>query len=405
MMIHRSLVLTASVLASTTVPITPSSLPAQSAQATATDTSFQVARDAVIDITVRSGRLVVRGEDRSTAELRANSTDYQLRSTRVGVTLSVSSRGDREPNERRSAGRRSGEPDIELAIPRGVRLVIHGTSADVSVASVNGDVEVTLVSGDFEGRALGGRAIIQTMTGDVRVSEGVGDLRVTTVSGDVSASGVRGSVEVNATSGDITLAGDRLGRVEVDVVSGDINLTGALADDARLQLSSHSGDVTLHLPESAAGRLEVTTYNGSVRGGVMTMMPPVDRSFSADARTPARGSTNSAAAARPASSCPRSAATSRSSAVRAGARKNDAPETHAPACTHPSAFTIPSRSSPCCLRRHSPLACTAGPPAPRWRRSSSSRWPRPAPRTVTMTDSPTSRSAGRARSRPASASS
>ena len=241
-----------------------------------TDTSFQVPADAVIEITMRSGRLTVRGEDRRTAELRADRTNYELRSSKVGITLDVKGRSNNNRNRR---GNSRDESDVELIVPRAVRVVIHGTTADVSIANVNGDVEAALVSGDFEGRALGGRAIIQAMTGDVRITEGVGDLRVTTATGDVWASGVRGSVEAVATSGSITITADRLGRIKADVVSGDVDITGVLRDDARLQLSSHSGDVIVRLPEGAAGQLEVSSYHGDIRGGTMTMIPPVARSL------------------------------------------------------------------------------------------------------------------------------
>jgi len=272
MMTRRLSRLLVAVMAAAAVPVAFSSLGAQATR----DTSFQVPADAVIEITMRNGRLTVRGEDRRTAELRANRINYELRSSRVGVTLDVndSNRGrDRRGNNR-------DESDVELIVPRGVRLVINGRSSDVSVANVNGDVEVSLVNGDFEGKVLGGRAIIETMTGDVRITDGVGDLRVTTASGDVVATGVRGSVEADATSGSITISGERLGRIKAGVVSGDIDVTGALGDDARLQLSTHSGEVIVRLPEGAAGQLEATTYTGSVRGGTMTMMPPVTRSFS-----------------------------------------------------------------------------------------------------------------------------
>lgn len=262
--------LTFALVSAAILPLAAASLRAQ------TDTSFQVPADAVIEITMRNGRLTVRGEDRRTAALHANRTNYELRSSKVGVTLDVNERGNNDRNRGRDS---RDDSDVELIVPRGVRLVIHGRSSDVSVASVNGDVEVELVSGDFEARALGGRAIIETMTGDIKITEGVGDLRVTTVGGDLWASGVRGSVEASATSGSITIAGERLSHVKADVVSGDIDVTGALGDDARLQLSAHSGDVTVRLPESASGRLEASTYSGSIRGGSMTMMPSVTRSF------------------------------------------------------------------------------------------------------------------------------
>ena len=274
--------LAAAVLAGSMSPI--ASLAAQ------TDTSFQVARDAVIEITMRTGRLSVRGEDRASAELRGDRTNFEIRSSRVGVVLDVNERNGRNRGNNRGNNRNrdTDEADVVLTVPRSVRLVVNGMSTDVSVANVAGDVEVTLVNGDFEARALGGRAIIQTMTGDVKITEGVGDLRVTTTSGDVSASGVRGEVEVGATSGDVSIVAERLGRVKVGLMSGDIDITGPLAEDARLQLNTHTGDVVLRLPESAAGELEVTTYNGNVSAGTVTMLPPVQRSFNAGNTSPRR---------------------------------------------------------------------------------------------------------------------
>ena len=282
MSIRRVEWLAAAVLAASMSPL--ASLAAQA------DTSFQVARDAVIEITMRTGRLSVRGEDRATAELRGSRTNYEIRSSRVGVVLDVNDRNgrNRSGNRGNNRNRDTDEADVVLIVPRSVRLVVNGTSTDVSIANVAGDVEVTLVTGDFEGRALGGRAILQSMTGDVKITEGVGDLRVTTTSGDVSASGVRGEVEVGATSGDVSIGAERLGRVKVALMSGDIDITGPLADDARLQLNTHSGDVILRLPESAAGELEVTTYNGNVSAGTVTMMPPVQRSFNAGNTSPRR---------------------------------------------------------------------------------------------------------------------
>lgn len=247
------------------------------------DTSFSVARNGVIDITVGTGRLMVRGSERATAELRTNRTDYQLRSSGISVTLAVA--GD---DDRRRGSRRSDEPDIDLLVPKGVRLVIHGASADVGVSGVAGDVEVHLQSGDVLLETLGGRAIVETISGDVGIVGGVGDLRVSTVSGDLTARGVRGSIDVHSTSGNIAVSAERATRAEVATTSGDVVFEGALGVDARLQFTSHSGDVTLRLPESAAGELEATTFNGDVSGGIMTLMPSSEsgaRSRNADRAT------------------------------------------------------------------------------------------------------------------------
>lgn len=248
------------------------------------DTLFNVARNGVIDITMRSGRLVVRGSDRSTAELRANGTQYQLRSSGVTVMLTLN-----EENGRRSArastrsstrsasasgsNRRSDDSDVLLLVPRNVRLMINGRTSDISVASVSGDVEIDGYTGDIELESLGGRAIVETVSGDIKVTGGVGDFRATTVNGDIVASGIRGTIDVSTTSGNVTLGADRATRVQVDASSADIIFDGSLGDDARLQFTTHSGDVSLRLPESAGGLLDVSTFNGDVSAGVLTLLP------------------------------------------------------------------------------------------------------------------------------------
>ena len=237
------------------------------------DTTFTVARNGVIDISVPSGRLVVRGSERSTAALRTNGADYRLRSSGGGVTLAMAESFERRSGVRSSSYRQTDEPEIELLVPRAVRLLINGKAADVSVSDIAGDVEIHLQSGDVRLESLGGRAIVETISGDIRAVNGVGDLRVTTVSGDLIARGIRGSIDVHTTSGTVALGVEGSASVQVEVVSGDILFDGSFADDARLQLTTHSGDVVVQLPESARGELDVTSYNGEVRGAAITLKP------------------------------------------------------------------------------------------------------------------------------------
>ncbi len=233
--------------------VSPVALSAQSRA----DTSFAIARSGVIDITLRSGRLLVRGSDRADAELRANGTNYELKSSGVGVTLTT-------PDGRRSTSNRDREERLELIVPRGVRLVISARSANVDVRDVSGDVEIHAVSGDIVLHAIGGRAIVETLSGDLEITDGVGDLRATTMSGDVSAYGIRGTTEVHTTSGSVALGIPRANRVQVESVSGDIKFDGMPSDAANFQLTTHSGDVTLRMPDGAHGVLDVSTFSGEI---------------------------------------------------------------------------------------------------------------------------------------------
>ncbi len=222
------------------------------------DTTFAIARNGVLDVTLRNGDIIVRGTDRAVAELRADGVNYQLRMSSVGVTLTTGGSG--RSSSRR--GRDESDPRFELMVPRGVRLIVSNGSGDVDVQDMSGDVEVRGTSGDIVLRAIGGRAIVETLSGDIELSDGVGDLRATTMSGDISARGVRGSAEVHTTSGTVDLGVPTATSVKVESMSGDIMFDGMPADGASMQLSTHSGDVTLRMPEGARGVLNVSTFNG-----------------------------------------------------------------------------------------------------------------------------------------------
>ena len=255
------------------LPLAAQAQPQAQAQAqaqTSSDTTFSVPRNAVIDITLRTGRLFVRGTQQSTAELRANDQRYELRSTGVGVTLAARDDRGRDSDDRRSSrssrdARSDRDGRLELAVPRGVRLVISAGSADVEVQDIAGDVEVHSLSGDISLRAIGGRAIIETLSGDVQLTGGAGDTRANTMSGDIILRGVRGTAHVHTTSGSVTLSMVRAAEVQVESTSGDLVFDGDPTDDARMQLTSHSGDITIRIPESARGTMELATFSGEMR--------------------------------------------------------------------------------------------------------------------------------------------
>lgn len=234
-------------------------LPAQSR-----DTSVQLAPDAVVDVTLRTGRLVVRGVDGVRGAVRAASNDYQLRSTGVALVLNT-----------REEDRRGDDRAVELDLPRGVRLVVATRSGDVEVRDIGGDVEVHSTSGDVQLDRVGGRVIVETISGEVSVAGGQ-QVRVRTVSGDMTLRDVRGAVELHTTSGDARVAGREraLTGVVIESMSGDVHVDSGLDPSARVQVSTHSGDVTLRLPDGARGRLDWSTVNGDLSpAGPITLLP------------------------------------------------------------------------------------------------------------------------------------
>ncbi len=264
---HEPLALFVGVALLTTV-LCPAPMFAQSR-----DTSVRVSAGAVVDITMRTGRLIVRGIDGSTGSVRASGANYELRST--GVTLTLQSReASRSAMRDRDVDR---EDTIELDVPRGVRLVVSTLSADAEVRDISGSVEMRSTSGDLQLANVSGRTIIETISGDVRTTATRTLLRAKTVSGDVRVREAEGDVELSTTSGDMSVSGAQIGRFVASSISGNVQFDGLFTDDARVQVNTHSGDVSLRLPDGAHGQVMLSTFNGDfVPGGAITLLPGND---------------------------------------------------------------------------------------------------------------------------------
>lgn len=249
------------------------------------DTTVALGASGLVNVTIRSGSLLIRGTDRTSAEIRTEGTAYEVRSSGVGIALLPTARTssiiDRSYNrsslrsDDRASERRPARTRMELSVPRGVRVIIAGTSGDIELDDIAGDVEIRSSSGDISLSRLGGRAIVETLTGDVSVRSGVSDLRVITTSGDVEAGEVRGAADVRTTSGSIQIDAARASRVAVQTISGDLVITGTVTADARLTLVTHSGDVDLGLASGTRGSLEFQTFNGELSAtGPLLLTPP-----------------------------------------------------------------------------------------------------------------------------------
>jgi hypothetical protein len=232
------------------------------------DTAVRVGSSAVVDITVRNGRLIVRGVDGTSGTVRGDHRRFELRTT--GTTMSMNPRDDGD------RGARSQRDDdlLEVDVPRGARLVVRGTSADVDIRDLSGSVDAFTGSGTLRIEQVRGRVNAATLTGDIYITGPSSALRVTTVSGDLRLREVRGEVEAHTTSGDVSISGDPIERLSVESISGDVRMDGLLTRDAWVRITAHSGDVTLRLPDEARGELTMSSYSGDLQSAVpLTLMP------------------------------------------------------------------------------------------------------------------------------------
>jgi DUF4097 and DUF4098 domain-containing protein YvlB len=207
------------------------------------------------------GDVVVRAWERNEVRILATSDDGRLSldasSLRVGLVAE-------HPSDVR----------YEVTMPRTARLSVAGTNVEVDVSGVRGGVEVENANGDVTLADVGGIVRVELMTGELRVTKGDGDFRLELASGDVTLADVAGRIGVETVSGDIEVRGARATEVRLETTSGSLTYEGTVVPDGTYELSTHSGDVVLRLPEGSSARLAAETYNGEFRSDFPVVMQP-----------------------------------------------------------------------------------------------------------------------------------
>lgn len=116
------------------------------------------------------------------------------------------------------------------------------------------------------------RVSASTVSGDVRVSGTTLEVRASTVSGDARVEDVRAQdrVRVTSVSGDVTARLATLAQgtdMELKSVSGDIELSLPQSAGFTLSMSTVSGDLSSDFPLSMQGRFNRRRINASVNNG------------------------------------------------------------------------------------------------------------------------------------------
>lgn len=262
-----------------------------------------------VEVHTTGGRVRVVGWTRNqvqvTGTLSSSGQRLEVEEDAGAVVVRVVNQGQsyrqRDGKVRVSGQHGGGEADLEVRVPARKDVEINAVSANVEVTGIDGTTEAQTVSGGV--RVSGGRAReisaasrsggvditadaerveavsvsggvriagtvrdrieANSVSGDVNVTATAGEVEAASVSGNVTVASMRGRAEVHSVSGDVRVTGRALSG-EFQTVSGNVILVGDLARGANLELTSHSGDVTLALASGASLELQANTFSGSI---------------------------------------------------------------------------------------------------------------------------------------------
>jgi DUF4097 and DUF4098 domain-containing protein YvlB len=228
------------------------------------DTTFAFDKSGTVNLSAGSGDIAVTGWSRDQIHVRAVSENGNLRfdasSSRMTLELAGGSHGS--------------DTRFEVSVPYGVHVVARSMSGDISIRGTRGEVEAHAQSGDVEVEDVTSRLDVNTLSGSIEAHNVVGDVEIGTTSGDVKIVDLRGNVDIGTVSGEVELRGVTSKLVRAKGTSGDVTFDGVIDPAGRYDLSTHSGDVRLHVQRDASAQLTVETWSGGVNSDFPITLKP-----------------------------------------------------------------------------------------------------------------------------------
>lgn len=224
-----------------------------------TDTTVTVAAGTRLKLENVGGEVIIKAWDKNQVRIQASHSSR----TAVGITLSESSLR-LSPKGSRGIARMGGVVDYVLTVPAAMSIEIGGMYADVTIEGTRGEISVQTVEGNITVKGGGDNLQLQTVNGKISVQGARGRLDLRSVSEDVDVSDVVGDVVAETVSGSVTLSRIDGKRVEAQTVSGDVRFDGTLRADGTYSFLTHSGDVTVAIPENASALIQTAVANGDV---------------------------------------------------------------------------------------------------------------------------------------------
>jgi DUF4097 and DUF4098 domain-containing protein YvlB len=255
-------VFTAALLLSLAAPAAQERTP----RAPQTDQAVPVSRGTRLTVDNLAGEVVVRTWDKDSLRVQArhaSRTRVNIRTTPAGVRVSASSQNGPP-----------GAVDYEITAPGWMPVKIEGPYIFVTVDGVQSEVAVETVRGDIVVKGGSGVVSARTIEGEISVDGARGKITLSSVNQGIKVSGSGGEITAETTSGSISLTRMEAASVHLATVSGDVAYEGTLAANGRYQFSTHSGDVTMTLPETSNATFNVRTYHGEFGTSLALTGPP-----------------------------------------------------------------------------------------------------------------------------------
>jgi hypothetical protein len=200
-----------------------------------------------------AGAVIIHAWDRDSVRIQAHHdarTKVSIRTTATGISIGASS--PREP----------ASVDYDITAPAWMPMKIEGTYNFVTVEGAQAEVSVETVRGDIVIKGGSGSITAKSIEGGIQLDGSRGKISLSSVNQGIKITNVSGDVGVETTNGSISMSRMEATTVDAGTVNGNISYDGTLADKGRYSFSTHNGDITMTVLETANATFNVRRYNG-----------------------------------------------------------------------------------------------------------------------------------------------
>ena len=225
------------------------------------DKTLTVKPDGIVRIDNVRGRIDVQGWERNDVSVTGTLDDETKVFTFETAGSTTTVKVETPDNLHHGEG-----SNLVIHVPAASRVRVDVVSAELLLSNLHGGIDGKTVSGKVDASDVSGRIDLATVSGDIDLARADGPMTLNSVSGDMKAETDAEELEIRTVSGDADVrSGKRLKELTMHSVSGDIDISADLADGARVNGSTTSGDVRLSLNRDAGAVVELRTTAG---GGI-----------------------------------------------------------------------------------------------------------------------------------------
>jgi hypothetical protein len=217
------------------------------------------------------GSVTVHGWNKDTVLIRGTmspSDRFSGGGGYTGVKFGIESGSESDPKPAR----------LEIWVPARVRLWVKTATANIDVGGVEGGLDLYVVSGMIDVTGNPRELNAEAIDGDIHISGSPSWVRAKSASGAITFHGTSSDAAFSTVSGAVKVDGGVFERTKIETVTGDINFVAARLDrSGSFDFDSHSGVVTIALPEKLGVSFEAVTIAGTVTNNLSDKRPSPGR--------------------------------------------------------------------------------------------------------------------------------